>query len=76
MFIVDDILFSPAKGFMWIMRELHKAASQELESEADRITAELSSLYMRLETGEITEDEFDERETELLDRLDELQAEE
>jgi uncharacterized membrane protein len=73
MFIIDDILLFPVKGMFWIFRELHKAAQQELATEAETITEELSELYMMLETGRITEDEFDAREKELLDRLDEIQ---
>lgn len=72
MLIIDDILLSPIKGFMWIMRELHKAAEQELENEAERLTSSLSDLYMMLETGILTEEEFAQREKEILDRLDSL----
>jgi hypothetical protein len=71
--IIDDILLSPIKGFLWIMRELHKAAEQELENEAERLTSSLSDLYMMLETGILTEEEFAQREKEILDRLDSLQ---
>jgi hypothetical protein len=73
MFLVDDILFSPVKGILWIFRELHNAAQQEQTNEAESLTAELSDLYMMLETGKITEEEFDEREGQILDRLDEIQ---
>jgi hypothetical protein len=76
MFLIDDILLSPAKGLLWVFREIHDAAQQELASESETITAALSELYMRLETGQITETEFDAQETTLLDRLDRLQAEE
>jgi hypothetical protein len=73
MLILDDILLFPIKSILWIFREIHNAAQQELATEAETITAELSELYMMLETGRITEDEFDTREKELLDRLDEIQ---
>ena len=73
MFILDDILLFPIKSILWMFREIHNAAQQELANEAENITAELSELYMMLETGRITEDEFDTREKELLDRLDEIQ---
>jgi Gas vesicle protein G len=76
MFLVDDILLSPVKGVLWVFREVHDAAQQELAGESEAITAALSELYMRLETGQITEEEFDAREKGLLDRLDRLQAEE
>jgi len=73
MFILDDILLFPIKSIFWIFHEIHNAAQQELATEAESITAELSELYMMLETGRITEDEFDTREKELLDRLDVIQ---
>jgi hypothetical protein len=73
MFLLDDILLFPIKSIFWIFREIHNAAQQELATEAESITAELSELYMMLETGRITEDEFDTREKELLDRLDVIQ---
>ena len=76
MFLIDDLLLSPVKGVLWVFREVHDAAQQELAGESEAITATLSELYMKLETGQITETEFDAREKVLLDRLDRLQAEE
>ena len=76
MFLIDDILLAPAKGVLWVFREIHDAAQEELAGESETITAALSELYMRLETGQITETEFDAQETPLLDRLDRLQMEE
>ena len=73
MLIIDDILLFPFRSIFWIFREIHNAAQQELATEAEAITAELSELYMMLETGKISEEEFNAREKELLDRLDELE---
>jgi hypothetical protein len=73
MLLLDDILLFPIKSIFWMFREIHNAAQEELASETEDITAELSELYMMLETGRITEEEFDAREKELLDRLDEIQ---
>jgi hypothetical protein len=73
MLILDDILLFPFRSMLWLFRELHNAAEEELASEAEAITAELSELYMMLETGRITEAEFEAREKELLDRLDAIQ---
>ena len=70
MLIVDDILTAPFTGIYWIFKEIHNAALQEQVGEADRITAQLSELYMMLETGRMTEAEFDAEEKRLLDRLD------
>lgn len=74
MFLVDDILLFPAKSLIWIFREIHNAALQEAAQESDAITSQLSELYMMLETGKITEAEFDAQEKVLLDRLDEIQG--
>jgi hypothetical protein len=73
MFFIDDILLSPAKGFMWIVRELHNAAKQEIKGEGDRLTHRLSTLYMLLETGGISTEDFDKEEAQILARLDEIQ---
>jgi hypothetical protein len=72
MLLVDDILFSPVKGINWIFKKIHELAEEELSGEADRIRDTLTELYMQLETGEITEEEFEKKETLLLDKLDAL----
>ena len=70
MLLVDDLLLAPIHGLLWVFGKIHEAAQEEIAGEADAITAELSQLYMMLETGRITEAEFDARERILLDRLD------
>lgn len=70
MLLIDDILFSPVRGLLWIFKELSNTVDKEMANEAESITAELSELYMMLETGKITEEEFDAQEKEFLDRLD------
>jgi hypothetical protein len=44
-----------------------------MKAEADSIRLELSQLYLALESGAVTEDAFDSRERELLDRLDAIE---
>ncbi|HVB28209.1 MAG TPA: gas vesicle protein GvpG [Terriglobia bacterium] len=73
MVLVDDILMFPVHSVLWIFREIHDAAQEELANEADSITAELSYLYMKLETGRISEAEFAAEEKTLLDRLETLE---
>ena len=70
MFLVDDILFFPVRSILWIFKEIHHAVEEEQANEADAITAKLSELYMMLETGQMTEEEFEAAEKALLDRLD------
>ncbi len=72
MFLIDDILLSPVKGLMYLAKQIHKAAEEEFLDE-ENITAELSELYMMLETGKITEEEFNNRESELLNRLEQIE---
>ena len=73
MVLVDDLLTFPIRSLFWIFREIHNSAQQELANESESITAELSDLYMRLETGKISEEEFAGEEKTLLDRLDRMQ---
>ena len=70
MFLVDDILMAPFKGIFWIFKEINRAAEEEQANEAEAITTKLSDLYMMLETGQMTEAEFNASEKTLLDRLD------
>ena len=73
-FLVDDLLLAPIHGLLWVFGKIHEAAQEEVAGEADAITAELSELYMRLETGKLTEAEFETRERVLLDRLDAIRT--
>lgn len=72
MLLVDDILFSPFKSLSYIFKQIHKAAEDEFLNE-ENITVQLSELYMMLETGKITEEEFDKKESELLNRLEQIE---
>ena len=74
MLLVDDILFFPVHSILWIFREIGKIAQEELAGEAQSITEQLRILYMQLETGRITEPQFDAEEKLLLDRLDAIES--
>lgn len=76
MFIIDKLLFSPVSATIWAARQIQKTMEQERAMEPERITSQLGELYMMLETGSITEEEFQAQEKELLDRLDEIQGQE
>ena len=76
MFLVDDILMSPARGLFWVFKEIYHAAEEEQANEAESITAKLSEIYMMLETKQMTEAEFDAAEKALLDRLDAIKERE
>ena len=74
MLLVDDILLFPVHSIMWVFREIGEIAQKELDGEATSITEQLRVLYMQLETGRITEAEFDAGEKVLLDRLDAIES--
>jgi hypothetical protein len=70
MFILDDLFMSPFKGLLFIAKEVAKAVDQQAETDRANAMSQLSALHLQLEQGEITDEEFDEREAELLDLLD------
>ncbi|MGD0009889.1 MAG: gas vesicle protein GvpG [Terriglobia bacterium] len=72
MVLVDDLLKLPFTGLVWIARQVQNAAQEELANQTESVTAELSDLYMRLETGKISEEEFADEEKTLLERLDRM----
>lgn len=72
MFFLDDVVMSPFKGFMFIAREVAKAVEQQAEQDRADLMSQLSVLHAKLEKGEIDEDEFDQQEAEILDRLEQF----
>jgi hypothetical protein len=72
-FLADDIVLFPFKSILSVFREIYNAAVQEIVAEADGIRTELSQLYLALEAGTVSEATFDDRERELLDRLDTIE---
>lgn len=73
--ILFDLLafpvMGPIKGLEFIARQLQKQVDQEAFS-PENVEHELLELQMLHEMGKISDEEFQKKETELLDRLDEL----
>ncbi|MCX5718372.1 MAG: gas vesicle protein GvpG [Nitrospirae bacterium] len=69
MFLVDSILLAPLKGVVWLGQKLNEIAQNEL-SDDGRIKEELMALQLRFELDQISEQEYNEKEEELLARLD------
>jgi hypothetical protein len=69
---VFDLLTSPVlgpiRGVHWLATKVAEAAEGELLDES-KVRGELLELQMRLEMGEITEEEYDEQERALVERL-------
>ena len=74
MLFIDDLLLAPLHGLMWVFREIDDIAEKELAGEGAEVTRELSELYLRLDSGAISEDEFTAEESRLLDRLDAIET--
>lgn len=60
--------FSAARRFVRLSGD--SKASEAEEHDSRPVVQELQDLYMLLETGKITEQEFDKQETVLLERLE------
>jgi hypothetical protein len=60
---------APVRGVMWTVRQVMDAAERD---QADSIHRELIELEQALQDGTITEEEFDDREDELIDQLDQI----
>ncbi len=71
MFLLDSILLSPLKGVMWLGRKIGDVADQEL-NDVGPVKEQIMALQMQLELDEISEQEYSEKEKELLDKLDRL----
>jgi len=70
MFIIDDLLLFPARMFTDIVEKIRDMAEEELYGE-DKIKKELIKLQIMLETGDITQEHYNEAEGILMKRLEE-----
>lgn len=75
MFLLDDILMLPLKlpvsGFNWVMKQIQTMADEELMNDQPW-KERLIELQMRLEVGEVTEEEYAEEEQVIFRRLREI----
>jgi len=69
LFLIDDILLAPLKGVIWIGERLNEIAEKEFSDEG-RIKEKLMELQLKFEMDEISEEEYNRQEKELLERLD------
>lgn len=74
MLLIDDLFAAPVKGVFWIFKKIYGATMDELDRQQDLSRSALTELYMQLETGRISEKEFDSREKQLLEQLDKVEA--
>ena len=68
-FILDDILLAPVTFPTWIARKVGEAAYAEITDDT-AIRQELLQLQMRFELDEMDEEEYERRETHLLEQIE------
>jgi hypothetical protein len=77
MFLLDDILLFPLKapiaGFQWIMKQIQTMADEELLNDQPW-KERLIELQMRLELGELTEEEYAVEEAQVFQALRDIRA--
>ncbi len=70
--LVFDLLTSPIlgsiRGVHWLATKVTETAESEVLDES-KVRSELMELPIRLEMGEITEEEYDKQERRLVERL-------
>jgi len=69
MFLIDSILLAPVKGVIWLGKMINEAVEKET-SDQGVIKEKLMELQLQFELDEISEDEYNKKEKELLERLD------
>jgi hypothetical protein len=68
MFLVDDLLGLPFAGFNFVLRTLQKVAEEQYTDDAP-VKERLLELQLKLESGEISEEEYAHEETAIIREL-------
>ncbi|MFQ5795135.1 MAG: gas vesicle protein GvpG [Candidatus Bipolaricaulia bacterium] len=72
-FLVDDILLAPVKFPAWMAKKLMDQAEEEMTDES-KVRELLLELQMKLELGDIGEEEYEKQETEIMEWLNFIRA--
>jgi hypothetical protein len=72
MLLIDDILLAPLTGFKFILKTLGRVAEEQYTDDAP-LKERLLELQVRLESGELTEEEYVAEEAAILRALREIQ---
>ncbi|HEV2115002.1 MAG TPA: gas vesicle protein GvpG [Terriglobales bacterium] len=72
MLLLDDLLLSPLSGFKFILRTLQRVAEQEYTDDTP-LKERLLELQLKLEEGQISEEEYVAEEAGIIRELRELQ---
>jgi len=74
MFLIDDILLAPFKGIIFLAEKINEVVEKETSDEG-AVKERLMELQLKFEMDEITEEEYDQREDELLKLLENIREE-
>jgi cytochrome c-type biogenesis protein CcmH/NrfG len=72
MLFIDDLLLSPITGFKFILRTLQRVAEQEYTDDAP-LKERLLELQVKLEEGQLSEQDYVAEEAVIIRQLRELQ---
>jgi gas vesicle protein GvpG len=72
MFLIDDILGLPFSGFNFVLRTLQRIAEEQYTDDAP-VKEQLLELQLKLESGEITEDQYTQEEAAIIRQLREIE---
>jgi len=74
MFLLDDLLLAPLKGVVFIAEKINEVIEKETSDEG-ALKERLMELQLKFEMDEITEEEYDKREDELLKIMENIRKE-
>jgi hypothetical protein len=74
MLLIDDILLAPLKGIIALGKKIDEIVQKEFSDEG-RIKERLMELQLKFEMDEISMEEYDRQEGELLDMIERIQKE-
>src|SRR3954462_619788 len=72
MFLIDDLLLLPIDGMKFVFRTLAKVAEEQYTDDAP-VKERLLELQVRLESGDVTEEEYVAEEAAILRELREIE---
>lgn len=75
MFLIDDLLMLPIKGFLNVFKEIQKKVEEEGKDTPEKLKKELLELQRSLEAGRINEATYSKKERNILERLNALRKE-
>jgi len=75
MFFIDDLLLLPARMGMDIVEKIRDMALEQLEDSPEKLQRELLDLELALETEDITEEEYNKKEKDILAKMEALKKE-